>query len=190
MSALLLSLSKFSVYILSQGETVFFYRTNTARCEGREREREREHGFVFFFFMWWEGLWDKGCDAMPVEFSLDQSCSPVAAQWRTQMHVCFHAGDVYSGRSSCKISSTRTSVGVPGRRWVCHSLGWLEIRRKKQKTGIWLKSPEGERMERERWNGSVASKKDINISRLCFSFFCCCRGWICVEPGTAAEQNG
>lgn len=63
--------SMFTFYL---NRNQFFSPTQTQQYTLTRGERERESGFVFFF-MWWEGLWDKGCDATPVEFSLDQSCS-------------------------------------------------------------------------------------------------------------------
>lgn len=92
---------------------------------------EREHGFVFF--MRWEGLWDKGCDAMPVEFSLDQSCSQ-------RQHNDEHGWMSASTLQTCAAATAprrfpgqEPLIGIPGWRWVCRLLGWLEIRKKKQK---------------------------------------------------------
>lgn len=133
------------------------------------------------------------CHASWVQFG--PKLLPAAAQWRTQMNVCFHAGDAHSCHSSYKVSSTRASD------WDCGggSAGLsADLRsggkkKEKQNTGIWLKSPEGERMERERWNGSVASKRDLNISRLCSSLCgaldSCWAGWLTVTRLPSASRH-
>lgn len=116
------------LHFISTGNS-FFTRTNTARYA--HTRGESEHGFVFF--MRWEGLWDKGCDAMPVEFSLDQSCS----QWQ---HNDEHGWMSASMLETCAAATAprrfpgqEPLIGIPGWRWVCRLLGWLEIRKKKNK---------------------------------------------------------
>lgn len=175
----------FTFYL--NGKTFFLTRTNVGRYV--HTWGEREHGFGFFFYderdygikdarpCQLSSVWTKAAPSGSTMTSIDECLLP---WWRCAQLPQF-----------LEISSTRASdwnskvaVGLQLSR-----LTWDQGGGDKNR-GISLKSMEGERMEREHWDRSVASKKDLYISRLCFPFFCCCRGWICVESGTAAEQDG
>lgn len=141
----------------------------------------RESMDLWVFFLWWEGLWDKGCEAMPVEFSLDQSCSQRQHdgkhRWMpaSTLEMCTASLDFQhkslwlgfrgGGGSAVLSAGLRSGEG-----------GWVGGQKHRRLTEI----HRGERMERERWNGSVASKKVLH-QPLVFFFLLL---WICVESGS------
>lgn len=129
-----------SIFTFYLNRKQFFHLHKHSKIRTREvgeRERERERAWICFFFMWWEGLRDKGCDAMPVEFSLDQSCSQ---RQHNDEHKWLPASTLETRTAATapiRFPAQEPLIGIPGWRWVCRSLGWRDQeKKKKQKTDL------------------------------------------------------